>query len=149
MIIILLLLSHLPRQNYWENSRGFSCKIKHGSYPRIRQNEISIIENFTPVILFLLKKKVVSELKELVKNQKLYGWHLMKTVRVKLLHGTCWSAETHSWKLQRIVFHEITKDAIKEAIKIRGIDKIWSTPSKPDVWPPGWVWIVPYFMEKN
>lgn len=108
--------------------KDFHVKSSMGHIRDLSKNEISIdIEkNFTPLYTIPPeKKKVVNELKELVKKSEIVwlasdedregeaiAWHLAEVLKL--------TPENY----RRIVFHEITKDAIKEAIKNpRGIDK--------------------------
>jgi DNA topoisomerase-1 len=101
--------------------KDFHVKSSMGHIRDLSKNEISIdIENnFTPrYIIPPEKKKVVNELKELVKKSETVwlasdedregeaiAWHLAEVLKLT------------SENYKRIVFHEITKDAIKEAIK--------------------------------
>ncbi len=108
--------------------KDFHVKSSMGHIRDLSKNEISIdIEkNFTPrYTIPPEKKKVVNELKELVKKSEIVwlasdedregeaiAWHLAEVLKL--------TPENY----RRIVFHEITKDAINEAIKNpRGIDQ--------------------------
>ncbi len=108
--------------------KDFQVKSSMGHIRDLSKSEISIDidNNFTPrYIIPPEKKKVVNELKELIK----------KTETVWLASDEDREGEAIAWHLaevfkltpenyKRIVFHEITKDAIKEAIKNpRGIDQ--------------------------
>ena len=101
--------------------KDFQVKSSMGHIRDLLKNDISIDtqKNFTPRYSIPPdKKKVVSELKSLVKKSKVVwlasdedregeaiAWHLAEELDLK------------PDKTRRIVFHEITKDAIEEAIQ--------------------------------
>ena len=52
------------------------------------------------------------------KQPKLFGWQLMRTGKEKLLHGIyLMNLGLTEKKTKRVVYHEITKTAIEDAIK--------------------------------
>src|SRR4030042_698828 len=101
--------------------KDFQVKSSMGHIRDLSKNEISIDiqKKFTPrYIVPSDKKKVVNELREVVKKSKkvwlasdedregeAIAWHLVEVLNLE------------PDKTRRIVFHEITKDAIDEAIK--------------------------------
>jgi len=101
--------------------KGFQVKSSMGHIRDLLKNEISIDtqKNFKPkYIVPPDKKKVVTELKDVVKKTKTVwlasdedregeaiAWHLVEVLGLDPA------------KTKRIVFHEITKEAIEEAIK--------------------------------
>ena len=101
--------------------KDFQVKSSMGHIRDLSKNEISIDiqKKFTPrYIVPSDKKKVVNELREVVKKSKkvwlasdedregeAIAWHLVEVLNLD------------PGKTKRIVFHEITKDAIEEAIK--------------------------------
>jgi DNA topoisomerase-1 len=78
------------------------------------------LETFTPDYeVSPDKKKLVTELKSLVKKPIWYGWLPMKTAREAIAWHLAEELKLKEDKTKRIVFHEITKNAILKAIEIR------------------------------
>ncbi len=110
--------------------KDYVVKTSFGHIRDLQDNKLSVdVEhNFTPeYVVPADKKKVVSELKKLAKSADIVwlasdedregeaiSWHLYETLGLK------------KEQTRRIVFHEITKDAILNAIKTpRDIDMNW------------------------
>ncbi len=100
--------------------KGYKVKSSFGHIRDLPKSKmgIDIEHNFTPEYLIPARaKKIVAELKKLAKSaDKIYlatdedregeaiGWHLVSALKLP------------AKKIERIVFHEITKKAIKEAL---------------------------------
>jgi len=83
---------------------------------KMGQFGVNVDADFEPCMLFLIKKKVVTQLKEAEGANELVlatdedregesiSWHLLQLLKPKV-------------PIKRMVFHEITQDAIRKALK--------------------------------